>query len=183
MVLPLSRTSAEAHLYLELHSCDCGERSFGPDSAVVVLDDGDLGRRYTGACPRCGRDREFTFRLPADPTPPSATGFSFGGSAPSELIDPGEWLAVSDEYAAQAPAETAGLSADQSRHAGAVLARAVAALDEVLKFIPEGTDAVPPTAFFTDRGREVYQREPGRFRRDRLTAVRQAYAGLLHQFA
>ncbi|GAB1640875.1 hypothetical protein [Krasilnikovia sp. MM14-A1259] len=181
MVLPLARTSAEAHLYLELHGCDCGERTFTPDSAVVVLDNGDLGRRYTGTCPRCGATRDYTFRLPAEPVP--AAGFSYGGAEPSELIDPGEWLTVSDAYADQAPAQAAGLSPDQARHAQAVLARAVAALDEVLKFIPDGAEAVPESAFVTGPGQEAYRREPGRFRRDRLAAVRHAYAGLLGQFA
>lgn len=185
MVLPVSHTSAEAHLYMDLHGCACGESGFARDSAVVALEDGDLARRYSGPCAGCGTEREFVFRLPATPStgrPASPSGFLFGGEEPSELIDPGEWLAVSDAYAAQAPVDPAGLTPEQTRHGQAVLARAAAALDEVLKFIPEGGEAVPAEAFFSDRGREVYGREPGRFRAARLAAVREVYAGLADQF-
>jgi hypothetical protein len=133
MATPLARTSAEAHLYLELHGCDCGERTFAPESAVVVLEDGDLGTRYTYTCPRCGKAHEVTFRLPADPTPPGP-GFTYGGAEPSELLDAGEWLAVADAYASQAPADLDGLSPEETRHARALLTRAAAAMDEVLKF-------------------------------------------------
>ena len=113
---------------------------------------------------------------------PSAERGTFGGDARSELIDPGEWLAVSDAYAAQAPAEPAGLSPEQIRRGHAVVARAGSAVDEVLKFIPEGAEEVPVSAFFSDRGREIYTREPGRFRKVRLAAVREAYAELAGQF-
>jgi hypothetical protein len=180
MVLPVSRTSAEAHLYMDLHGCSCGQTAFARDSAVVALEDGDLARRYSGPCAGCGTEREFTFRLPAVPS--MGQGY-FGGEEPSQLIDPGEWLAVSDAYAGQAPAETAGLTPEQVRQGRALLDRAAAALDEVLKFIPEGGETVPASAFFSDRGREVLAREPGRFRRARLAAVREAYAGLAGQFA
>jgi hypothetical protein len=183
MILAVSRTSAEAHLYMDLHGCSCGQSGFARDSAVVALDDGDLARRYTGACTACGSPREFVFRLPAEPSTVPAGRMSFGGDEPSRLIDPGEWLAVADAWAAQAPAGPAGLAPEQLRQGQAALDRAAAALDEVLKFVPEGADAVPGGAFFSDRGREIFAREPGRFRRNRLAAVRDTYAGLAGQFA
>lgn len=183
MVLPVSRTSAEAHLYMDLHGCSCGQGGFARDSEVVALDDGDLARRYTGACAGCGTAREFVFRLPAEAVMPPAGRVSFGGDQPSQLIDPGEWLSIADAYAAQAPADPAGLAPEHVRRGRATLDRGAAALDEVLKFVPEGADAVPAGAFFSDRGREVFAREPGRFRRNRLAAVRDAYAGLAGQFA
>jgi hypothetical protein len=183
MVLPVSRTSAEAHLYMDLHGCSCGRGGFDRGSEVVALDDGDLARRYTGACAGCGTPREFVFRLPTEATMPPAGRVSFGGDEPSQLIDPGEWLSIADGYAAQAPADPAGLTPEQVRRGRAALDRAAAALDEVLKFVPEGADAVPADAFFSDRGREAFAGEPGRFRRDRLAAVRDAYAGLAGQFA
>jgi hypothetical protein len=183
MVLPVSRSSAEAHLYMDLHGCSCGQTGFDRDSEVVALADGDLGRRYSGACAGCGTPREFVFRLPAEAALPPAGRVSFGGPEPSQLLDPGEWLAVADGYAAQAPADPAGLTPEQARHGRAVLDRAAAALDEVLKFVPEGGESVPEGAFFSDRGREVFAREPGRFRGNRLTAVRDVYAGLAGQFA
>ncbi|PZG20398.1 hypothetical protein C1I95_09670 [Micromonospora craterilacus] len=176
MTPPLSRTNAEAHLYMDLHPCPCGESRFPRQSSVIALDDGDLASRYTGACAGCGQDREFTFRLP--PTIGGAgTGFRYGGDEPSQLLDPGEWLLVADAYAGSVPADsTAGEAGQRAR---AALTRAVAALDEVSKFIPAGGDSVPQGAIVSDRGRQLHQREPGRFRRDRLVAVRDAYAGLL----
>ncbi|MDG4794485.1 hypothetical protein [Micromonospora sp. WMMD1082] len=173
---PLARTNAEAHLYMDLHPCSCGETAFPRQSAVVALADGDLASRYTGACAGCGQDREFVFRLPAT-IGGTGNGFHYGGDEPSQLLDPGEWLLVADAYAGQVPAEPAAGAAGQ--RARAALTRAVAALDEVGKFIPAGGGAVPPGAFTSDRGRQLHQREPGRFRRDRLTAVRDAYAGML----
>jgi hypothetical protein len=171
-----SRTNAEAHLYMDLHPCSCGETRFPRQSAVVALDDGDLASRYTGACVGCGQEREFLFRLPPA-TSSAGVGFRYGGDEPSQLLDPGEWLLVSDAYAGQVPADPGGGEAGQ--RARAALTRAVAALDEVGKFIPPDGAVVPATAFTTDRGRQLHQREPGRFRRDRLTAVRDAYAGML----
>ena len=178
MIPPLSRTNAEAHLYMDLRPCPCGESRFPRQSSVVALDDGDLASRYTGACASCGEEREFLFRLP--PTIGGAgIGFRYGGDEPSQLLDPGEWLMVSDTYASSVPAgSTTGEAGQRAR---AALTRAVAALDEVGKFIPAGGDSVPPDTFVNERGRQLHQREPGRFRRDRLTAVRDAYAGMLSQ--
>jgi hypothetical protein len=48
----------------------------------------------------------------------------------------------------------------------------VAALEEVHKFLRDGGDAVPEAAFWSARGRTVYDREPGRFRRRRIEVVR-----------
>ena len=50
-----------------------------------------------------------------------------------------------------------------------------AALEEVIKFLPDGADSVPDNAFWTERGRAVRDREPGRFRRARLAAVLDVY--------
>lgn len=182
MVLPVARTSAEAHLYLELHPCSCGEARFAPGSSVVTTDDGDLASRYAGACPRCGTHREFVFRLPQEILMPTGE-FRYGGPDPSQLLDPGQWAAVADAYAASVPVDPSGLDAGERRRARAVLERAAAAVDEVLKFVPEGADEVPATAFVSERGRALYAREPGRFRRFRLAAVRDAYRGLAGQVA
>ncbi|GIJ81367.1 hypothetical protein SAMN05443287_11780 [Micromonospora phaseoli] len=172
----LSRTNAEAHLYMDLHPCSCGETRFPRQSAVVALADGDLASRYTGSCAGCGQEREFIFRLPPTVTT-AGSGFRYGDDEPSQLLDPGEWLLVSDAYAGQVPAQPA--TSEAAQRARATLSRAVAALDEVGKFIPTGGDTVPPDAFVSDRGRQLHQREPGRFRGDRLAAIRDAYAGLL----
>ena len=64
---------------------------------------------------------------PAAATPPTADGaVEYGGSQPSELIDPGEWLAVADAYARSVPADTAALAADGLATARSMLAHAAA---------------------------------------------------------
>ncbi|WP_326550372.1 hypothetical protein [Micromonospora sp. NBC_01813] len=183
VVLPAARSSAEARLYVELQPCDCGEARFEPQVEVVALADGDLATRYHGTCPSCGVEREFVIRLPADPAPATGSsygGFSYGGPEPSQLIDPGQWLAVADQYADLVPADLAALDPAQRRRATVALSRAVAALDEVRKFIPADASEVPAHAFTSDAGRRLQRREPGRFRRDRLTALRDTYTTLLH---
>ncbi|MFY1653053.1 hypothetical protein ACN27J_19445 [Solwaraspora sp. WMMB762] len=185
VVLPAARSSAEARLCVELHPCGCGETQFEPQVEVVALADGDLVTRYQGSCAGCGTAREFLLRLPAEPVRPSAgAAFSYGGPEPSRLIDPGEWLAVADQYAALVPADLAtagpaGADPAQRRRATAALSRAIAALDEALKFIPADADEVPPDAITSEVGRRMRRREPGRFRRDRLTALRDTYTALL----
>ncbi|MGW0434924.1 hypothetical protein ACWDV4_20590 [Micromonospora sp. NPDC003197] len=184
MVLPVSRTNMEAHLYMDLHPCACGEFRFTRKSAVTALEDGDLASRYTGECARCGQPREFVFRLPAEISmPPGGNAVSYGGNEPSQLIDPGQWIGVADSYTSQVPGDFARLDSEQRRRARAILTRATAAVDEVLKFIPDDADEVPAAAFTSERGRQTYAKEPGRFRRNRLVAVRDAYAGMASQLA
>jgi hypothetical protein len=183
MALPLARTVPEAHLYLDLHACECGETRFPRDSSTVLTPDGELAKRYTGTCPTCGRQRDFLFRLPEEiaiPGPDSPD--RYGGPQPSELIDPGEWLFVADRYADRVPADPAGLTEQQRAQARSSLETAAVAIGEVLKFVPPGADAVPPAAFVSDRGRAQYRAEPGRFRAARLAAVRDAYRDLVTRF-
>jgi hypothetical protein len=186
MVLPVARTNAEAHLYMDLHPCACGEIRFPRTSSVVTTPDGVLASRYAGTCPQDGAEREFLFRVPERiPAPPQDGVVVYGGPEPSELIDPGEWLSVADAHARSVPADTAALAADGGAAARAaaraMLVHAVAAVEEVLKFIPAGADRVPEEAFVTDRGRAAYNREPGRFRRPRLEAARDTYRSIAAQ--
>src|SRR4029453_3774570 len=105
----------------------------------------------------------------------------YGGPEASELLDPGEWLSVADAYARNVPADTAALTSEGLHTAKSMLNRAAAAIDEGLKFIPPAAARVPERAFVTDRGRAAYGKEPGRFRRARLEAVRSTYANIAGQ--
>jgi hypothetical protein len=172
-MLKLARTNAEAHLFMDQRPCACGECRFARASTVVTVDDA-LASRYTGACARCGAARRFEFRLPDQIMPPPSTGVVFGGPEPSELLDPGEWLSVADDYARSVPVDTR-LDGDALRAARHRLAVAIAALDEVKKFVPPFAVEVPPSAFTTPLGRAIWDKEPGRFRVPRLDAARGAY--------
>ncbi|WP_405179652.1 hypothetical protein OG225_38765 [Nocardia sp. NBC_01377] len=177
--LPLARTNLEARLFLRLQPCHgCGSTTCDFRSAVVNVA-GDLVSRYTGTCAGCGVLREYEFRLPEQVLVPGVDTVRFGSDEPSELLDPGVWLWYSDQCARQVPESTDGLDERGRRAARHTLATALAAVHEVLKFVPDGSPSVPDSAFASVDGRAVYQREPARFDRDRLEAVRDHYANLL----
>lgn len=100
----------------------------------------------------------------------------FGRDNPSELLDPGVWLWYADVCIRQVPSETADLDERSLRAGRHALATALAATDEALKFIPAHADRVPLSAFTSADGLAMHEREPGRFTRSRLEAVRATYA-------
>lgn len=183
MTLRLARTNAEAHLYMALTPCQvCGATEFAPEHAVIVAD-GDLASQYAAPCPRCETPREFVFRIPEEVTVPDPQEPTFGDERPSELLDAGQWLALADRFSGGVPAESAPeLPADQRRQARDDLRSAAAAIAEVIKFVPADEDTISSDLLWSDSGRAVYNREPGRFRRQRLAAVRQTYRELAERF-
>jgi hypothetical protein len=167
MAFAVARTRDEAHLYLDLHPCDaCGSVETAWTNVVAVAD-GTPATRYTGSCGGCGAEREFWFGLPERPVLPEGYP-TFGGPEPSQLLDAGQWWWVADVTAGDLPA---GDDAEARRS----LAIARAAVEEVLKFIPPGEDAVPETAFWSEQGRRAYEEGPSRFTLDHLLAARTAY--------
>lgn len=171
---PLARTGREAHLYMDRRPCPCGEVHFDRSETVVALPDGGRASRHAAACPHCGQARLFVFRLPPDPLP-DAVDPRYGGDQPSELLDPGEWLLVADEYASAMTPDPDQLSEAERRQTRTRLRAAAAAIDEVLKFVPSGHATVPPTAFWSERGDSLYTDDPDRFEVARLHAERDAY--------
>jgi hypothetical protein len=163
-----ARTDAEAHLYMDLRPCSCGEVQFDRHASEVT-EEGVPCSRYAGPCARCGLPREFVFERPGTPRPSRGDAVAFGGSEPSRLLDPGEWMMAALERARRQP----GTRED--------LAFARAAVEEVVKFLPAGADRVPAEAF-TERGRAIRDAEPGRFRRVRLDATLQAWADILARY-
>jgi hypothetical protein len=161
-----ARTNAEAHLFMDLTPCGCGDTAFERRSSVVQRGD-TLCSEYLGACRTCGTIRTFVFELPEVMPRLAAGKVVYGGDEPSRLLDPGEWLTVAEHRAKLTP----GTAQD--------LAVACAALEEILKFIPPGAERVPEAAFTSERGRQVLDKEPGRFRKARLEAVLDTYRGLL----
>jgi hypothetical protein len=162
----VARTRDEAQLYLELRPCpDCGSIDTPWEHAIIEVD-GELTVSYAGICAGCQAEREYLFGLPAHET--RVDGWpTFGGPEPSELLDAGEWMDVAERAASAVPLGAA--------EAGRVLSVARAALDEVIKFVPAGQDAVPEDEFWTPAGREVRDADPGRFRLERLLLVRDSY--------
>lgn len=163
------RTNAEAHIYMDQHPCPtCGDIEFDRNSAVMT--DGDvLCARYFGTCRTCHNQREFIFELPPQQRP-IGNQVEFGGPDRSRILDAGEWMAISEYYAKLHPGTPEDLD----------IARA--ALEEVIKFLPDGVESVPETAFWSEKGRAVRTREPGRFRRARLAAVLDVYRKQLAKY-
>lgn len=174
MLIP--RTNAEAHLYMDLHPCECGSKKFEPKNRVVSRRDA-LVSVYEGPCGECEAKRRFEFGVPEVQVAPTDP-LTYGGPEPSTILDPGQFLWASDQYAKSAPGNLSSASEAERKLARSLLEAAVACVSEVLKFIPESADAVPDDAFSSPRGKSVRDREPGRFRRTRLQAVLSAYQKL-----
>lgn len=157
----IARSAQEAHLYMDLHVCVCGATQFDRQHR---LEDraGTLVSVYEGTCPQCGRTRSYEFALPDGlPVAPPA----FGGSEPSQIIDPGEFLWVSDQVATDSGLRLLNTPRDTHRDLRPATAYALAALEEVAKFLPEGADRIPEDRFVSERGREIYAKDPTRFER------------------
>jgi len=172
---PRARSIDEAELYLDLRSCPrCGAPDVEWEPMLVEVG-GELATCYTGECAECGQEQTVVLQLPEPRSaPPTGDSVSFGGAQPSELLDPGEWLWVADQAAGNVP------TGDRAAAARA-LAIAAAAVDEVLKFVPPFADEVPAHAFWSERGRQVRAKEPGRFDRERLAIVRDSYVDQMRQ--
>ncbi len=168
----IARSSPECHLYIELHPCACGEARRPAQHRLESRGDA-LVAAYDGSCPKCARPRRFEFAL--DPEIPP--GGKFGGAKRSQIIDAGQFLAVAEAAARSVPEDSSRLDDIGRLRARSLMLRAVAALEEVLKFIPPDGDRVPAESLFSAAGKACYLAEPGRFRRPRLEAVLGVYRG------
>ncbi|CAL9674897.1 hypothetical protein SUDANB176_07694 (plasmid) [Streptomyces sp. enrichment culture] len=123
---------------------------------------------YEGVCPQCGRTRSFEFTMSEGlpPAPPA-----FGGPEPSRIIDPGEFLWISDRMSTESGLRMLNTPLAQHREVRPAAAYAIAALEEVAKFLPEGADRIPEDRFTSERGREMYEQDPTRFTRKEITAA------------
>lgn len=167
-----ARSPLECRLYIDLHPCGCGGEIVDIGHRMVMEGDA-LCARYDGRCAVCGSAARYLFAL--DDEVPAID--KFGGAAVSTIIDAGQYLAAADAAARQVRADPE-TRADERQRARVLIGRAIACVEEVVKSIPAGGDRVPEAALFTVEGRQVYDAEPGRFRRARLEAVLTAYREL-----
>lgn len=172
----VSRSTEESHLYMYLHPCVCGEDDFEWRDHEIVTGNGWLVSIYTGECGRCGEPRGFEFALAPEPSPPPP---ALGGSKPSSIIDPGEFLSTAQRLAAGVPPDPARVDDEEFHAVRDALAFAVASVEEVLKFVPDGADAVPEDAFHSELGRRLYRQSPEQFDRRRLAEILAGYRALL----
>ncbi|MGA8112316.1 MAG: hypothetical protein WCA46_01500 [Actinocatenispora sp.] len=180
MALPAARTPDEAQLYLDIHPCErCGSMETPWEQSAEVVD-GTSVLRYRGTCAGCGTERDATFLTPKVHIVRGRDEVvRYGGAQPSELIDAGEWLAVAD-LAARSSGISVGEDEIEAEPEGVeLLGIAAEAMTEVLKFVPDGADRVPDSAFWTTEGRQLHETSPGRFKRRRLLIVRDSYRDVL----
>jgi hypothetical protein len=164
---------------MHLHPCECGEANFEWSEHGLVQGEERLISVYSGECERCGQPRVFEFALLPEPSPPPP---ALGGGSPSQIIDPGEFLQTSRRFAATVPAKPAELSDDEFHGAFDALVFAIANVEEVLKFIPDGAEAVPAGAVRSRAGQRLYAESPDQFTRSRLTATLDGYRRLLADY-
>jgi hypothetical protein len=158
---------------MELHPCSCGEGRLTVTSDDLLQDlDGGLVRRRKGTCPGCQHPREFIFGVPETLESGGASWeLFFGGDKPSQIIDAGEWLDIAQRLAKSVP-QSRSFRPGKRREGREVLTEAVAATNEVLKFIPIGADEVPDEAFWSDRGQQKRDENTEQFRREALARFR-----------
>ncbi|MFF3016549.1 hypothetical protein [Streptomyces sp. NPDC057939] len=147
---------------MDLHACECGSFDFDRQHRLELRGD-DLAAVYEGICRRCGVSRHFEFRM-AEEVPPPAP--AFGGPEPSRIIDPGEFVDVGYRFSGSAGMEMLNRPESEHHKHRAAMAYALAAFEEVLKFVPSGQDAIPADAFTSEAGKARYRNEPVKFRRD-----------------
>ncbi|MCX5078445.1 hypothetical protein OG321_39055 [Streptomyces sp. NBC_00424] len=85
---------------------------------------------------------------------------------PSRIIDPGEFADVGYQVSRSAGLELLNRPKSEHHRYRAATAYALAAFEEVLKFVPPGQDAIPADAFTSEAGRARYRKGPGKFRRN-----------------
>ncbi|MFF4772111.1 hypothetical protein [Microtetraspora fusca] len=156
-----ARSLVEAYVYLDVTGGPGGRRaaehavlSEEEDGWRVTLDDAEVFVPYVAEAEV--RREDLTF-----------------GSGVSELIDPGQWVQIGTTYARRALEASLFFAADPSsdeRYMDIVTdwRFAADAVAEALKFVPDDADALPEASFWTEPGREAYEREPARFTRARM---------------
>jgi hypothetical protein len=184
MVLPVARTRYEAETYVMVNPCVCGQRDFRPEHIVDVPAGPHGASEWHGVCPGCGHSRLFVFGRPARPYAEPQPGergpeWLFGGSEPSELIDPGCWMAIALDYV-DAARRTPRIEGSVPLFRPVVHELwwwAAAAVAEAAKFVPGSADEVPVDAFMSGVALRTHASAPaGAFRR---RALRHRVAGYL----
>ncbi|MDX2393767.1 hypothetical protein NJL88_27635 [Streptomyces sp. DK15] len=146
---------------MDLHACECGSFDFDRQHRLELRGN-DFVAVYEGVCRRCGLIRHFEFRM-AEEIPPPAP--AFGDPEPSRIIDPGEFADVGYRMSGSAGLELLNRPKSEHHKYRAAMAYALAAFEEVFKFVPPDQDAIPADAFTSEAGKTRYRNRPGKFRR------------------
>jgi hypothetical protein len=183
---PRARSMAEADLYVSMQPCpNCastGQTVQGSTVETVATVDGEQVWLLTARCPQCAEFHEYRFRFPAEPATPVDGHQRFGGDEPSELFDAGQWLLVADAMLEDVPEHPGELAPARRRALRDRVDVAVAAVEEALKFLPEGGNAVSPFAFWSEPGYRLFSSQPWMFERDELASLLAEYQRILSRY-
>jgi hypothetical protein len=183
---PRARSMAEADLYLSMQPCpNCGHTGLTVQGFTETAEtiDGDEVRLLIARCTQCGKFHEYRFRFPAEPSTPVDGHEHFGGDEPSELLDAGQWLLLADAMLEGVPFRPGELSPAKRRILRDRVDVAVAAVEEAMKFLPEGENAVDPFAFWSQPGYRLFSSQPWMFERDELEMLLADYRRILARYA
>jgi hypothetical protein len=114
------------------------------------------------------------------------TGVMFGLGV-SQLIDAGQWSQVAATYARRAFDRDFSLTdgvgtPDERRLVELDWEFAAEAQGEVVKFLPDGADEIPPEAFWSELDTRVHTDQPELFTREKVLDDYEYYRGTLEDF-
>ncbi|HKQ79127.1 MAG TPA: pentapeptide repeat-containing protein [Blastocatellia bacterium] len=168
------RSHIELRFVARLYPCPgCGNREV--DRVETFRAGGRL--LVIVSCQNCQSSRKFRFttrNYPLDVTP---SRHELGGSEPSSVIRPAQFVGEFDRLSQEVVWEPEGLAPAEWRANLSALHQAATCLVELLKFIPDGADAVPAAAH-DKAGCADAQARPERYRRARLAAELDRYREL-----
>ena len=160
-----AHTLTEARLYLKITACEkCEPRPKGVRKQTKEIDHSRCVK-LNELCPSCGSARELEFAIePPEATPdegrPAPINFT---QEPSQIIDVGQWLTLSQLFLQESSAER-----DRSR-ARLLSLQAAQCLDEALKFYDDPENDLPPSnAFYCNASHRRFRESPQQFSRTRL---------------
>jgi hypothetical protein len=184
-----ARSLAEETAFMQASPCVCGALLFTADEYQMRFHEERVTVVHQAPCDQCGRGRAFWFEEPqlVGRFEPAGHGYAPPESGPSQLLDPGQWLLIAAAHGALAggsdlPRPPGGDPAVEYWGRLGVLASAVAAIDEVLKFIPPHSARVPVEAFWSPVGLSRYLDDPSRFEREWLLTELDRHARNLAEF-
>lgn len=155
------RSIIELRFAAGLYPCPgCGSREIGEMKTYL-----SAGRYFAiVSCPDCRSSRKLSFRMRSHPPSPSLERRELGGSEPSSVIRPIQFVEELDRVSAGVVWEPEKLAPGEWYANLSAINRAATCVVELLKFVPDGADSVPDSALDkTDRAdahtrQEKYQR-------------------------
>jgi hypothetical protein len=181
---PLARTHAEADLYLSVQPCGtCGHVGLEVRGFSSGRVDGQERRWISAGCPNCGVLAEYVFRFPARRLASTDGHRRFGGDEASELLDPGQWLLLSEAMVAELPDDPRRLDRAGRRAARESIDVALAAVEETMKFLRDGEDSVSGYSFWSQPGYHLFVAQPWMFERRWLASQLTELRAMLARYA